>query len=77
MALLDDFQKRHEQYLVAAAKLKSKLWDDYKFLEDVRCFSCELDSFLKKHKSSLEPGKKVLLLSWKEHWKSVFLKKPK
>lgn len=71
MVPFDEFKKRHEGLLVTYAKLKSKAWGDKAFLEEVGRFAHELDSFLLKHKTSLDLEKKALVHSWKEHWQGM------
>lgn len=71
MPALDDLQKKHEQCLARYKQLKSKAWGDKNFLEEVRRFVHELDSFLLKHKTSLDQQKKTLVRSWKEHWQRM------
>lgn len=68
---LEDLQKKHERCLTKYKQLKSKAWGDKDFLEEVRRLVHELDSFLLKHKTSLDMEKKALARSWKEHWQGM------
>ena len=71
LSAFDDLQKKHEHCLAKYKLLKSKAWGDKNFLEEVRRFVHELDSFLLKHKASLDQQKKALARSWKEHWRGI------
>mgnify|MGYP001558643049 CR=1 FL=1 len=71
LSAFDDLQKKHEQCLAKYKLLKSKAWGDKNFLEEVGRFIRELDSFILKHKTSLDHEKKTLVHSWKEHWQGM------